>query len=142
MDWNVKVRERDGTVAKELGRYKPRGALAWDDELRAGDALSSPERLADALLRDGEARVSEDAEEIVEADRVPLERPLPRETEADRAGDVRRLDRKLDATLYLVVRKEEGGWEFPSCAMTTEESVHRVRPPQTPAPIPVIILRY
>jgi large subunit ribosomal protein L46 len=126
MDWNLKVNERQGTVAKELGLYKPKGKMAWDDELKVGDPLSSQEGLTHALLKDGEARISEDAEELMEEDRVPLEKPQPRETEADRTGDVKRLDRKLDRTLYLVMQNKDGAWEFPTAAVPTDETLHEV----------------
>ncbi|PHH91028.1 hypothetical protein CDD83_1921 [Cordyceps sp. RAO-2017] len=123
MDWNIKVAERQGAVAKELGLYHGKSARAWNDELKVGDPLSSQERLVDSLLRDGEARVSDDAELIPPENVVPVERPLPRETDADRAGDVTRLDRRLDRTLYLVVRGRDG-WGFPADSVAHDENLH------------------
>ncbi|QUC19309.1 uncharacterized protein UV8b_03550 [Ustilaginoidea virens] len=123
LDWNLKVGERRGTVAKDIGVYSGKSARAWDDELRAGDPLSGQDSLVDSLLRDAEARVSDDAEVIPAEDVVPVERPAPRETEADRAGDLRRLDRQLDRTLYLVVRGA-GGWEFPADLVAKHENLH------------------
>jgi large subunit ribosomal protein L46 len=120
------VRERDGTVAKELGLYKGKSSRAWDDELLVGDNLSSQEHVVDSLLRDATARVSEDAEVIPEADVVPVERPVERESEADKKGDVKRLDRAMDRTLYLVVKGKDG-WGFPADRLLSEgETLHVV----------------
>ncbi|KAK4092412.1 50S ribosomal subunit L30 [Purpureocillium lilacinum] len=124
LDWNLKVQERQGTVAKELGVYNGKSARAWDDELKVGDGLSSQESMLDSLLRDAEARVSDDAEVIAPEDVVPVERPVERETEADRKGDVRRLDRKLDRTLYLVVKGKDGAWGFPADVVPKDENLH------------------
>lgn len=128
LDWSIKVDERKGTVAKELGIYNGKNSKAWDDELKVGDELSNHETIAKSLLKDAEARVSDDAEVIAPQDVEHLE-PLPsRETEADKKGDVRRLDRQLDRTLYLVVKGKDG-WGFPSDIIQDEnlhESAKRV----------------
>ncbi|ODA79644.1 hypothetical protein RJ55_05238 [Drechmeria coniospora] len=124
LDWDLKVQERQGTVAKELGVYKGKGAKAWDDELKVDDTLSTQESLLNSLLRDAEARVSDDAEVIAAEDVVSVERPMERETEADRKGDVRRLDRSLDRTLYLVVKGKDG-WGFPAGAVPKDENLHQ-----------------
>ncbi|KAL2212712.1 50S ribosomal subunit L30 [Sarocladium strictum] len=124
LDWDLKVRERDGTVAKELGLYKGKSSRAWDDELLVGDKLSTQEHVMDSLLKDATARVSEDAEVIPEADVVPVERPVGRESEADKKGDVKRLDRAMDRTLYLVVKGKDG-WGFPADRLLSEgETLH------------------
>ncbi|CCF50308.1 uncharacterized protein UHO2_06196 [Ustilago hordei] len=54
---------------------------------------------------------------------------LPKTTEADAKNDVRSLERKLDRTLYLVV-KGKGGWKFPAKALmdTKHENLHDVAP--------------
>ncbi|KAG7124975.1 54S ribosomal protein L17 like [Verticillium longisporum] len=124
IDWNLKVRDREGTVAKELGVYHGKSARAWDDELAAGDPLSSRAAVYDALLRDATMRVSDDAEIIPVEERVAPEAPQSRVTEADRAGDVARLDRALDRTLYLVVKGKDGRWAFPTAAVATDEHLH------------------
>ncbi|KAG6011924.1 hypothetical protein E4U43_008036 [Claviceps pusilla] len=123
LDWNLKVEERKGTVAKEIGVYNGKSSKAWDDELKVGDDLSSQESVLECLLKDAEARVSDDAEVIKPEDRVPVERPMERETEADKKGDVRRLDRQLDKTLYLVVKNEDG-WGFPADVVAKDEDLH------------------
>ncbi|RCI16278.1 hypothetical protein L249_2176 [Ophiocordyceps polyrhachis-furcata BCC 54312] len=124
LDWEVKIKERKGVVAKELGMYRGQLATSWNDELRVGDRLSSPEHMTDSLLKDAEVRVSEDAEVLAPEDVVPVPRPMPRRTEADEAGDVTRLDRELDRTLYLVVEGEDG-WGFPAGPMVKEENLHK-----------------
>lgn len=61
-------------------------------------------------------------------------RPLPRTTQADASNDVRSLERKLDRTLYLVVKKKTGkgaaSWQFPAKALTDtkHENLHDVAP--------------
>ncbi|KAG5913404.1 hypothetical protein E4U53_004876, partial [Claviceps sorghi] len=123
LDWNVKVEERKGTVAKDIGVYKGKNSTSWDDELKVGDDLSSQESVLDCLLKDAEVRVSDDAEVISPEDVVPVERPMGRETEADKKGDVRRLDRQLDKTLYLVVKGPDG-WGFPADVVSKDENLH------------------
>uniref|UniRef100_A0A0D2XDU1 Large ribosomal subunit protein mL46 n=1 Tax=Fusarium oxysporum (strain Fo5176) TaxID=660025 RepID=A0A0D2XDU1_FUSOF len=94
LDWNIKVQERKGTVAKELGVYNGKSSKAWDDELKVGDELSNQETIVKSLLRDAEAR-----------------------------GDVQRLDRQLDRTLYLVVKGKDG-WGFPADVIPKDENLH------------------
>ncbi|KNA97325.1 hypothetical protein FOXG_02071 [Fusarium oxysporum f. sp. lycopersici 4287] len=106
LDWNIKVQERKGTVAKELGVYNGKSSKAWDDELKVGDELSNQETIVKSLLRDAEARVSDDAEIIAPED-----------------GDVQRLDRQLDRTLYLVVKGKDG-WGFPADVIPKDENLH------------------
>ena len=134
LDWRIKLRERYGVAAKDIGRYNPRGRTAWNDEVLVGSRLGAPDVVVDKLLADAEMRVSEDGEEIAEDERVPVERPMPRRTEADEKGDVRRLDRALDQTLYLVVKKGDGDgaaatarWMFPTGDVYTHEALHEVR---------------
>ncbi|KAJ9131162.1 hypothetical protein NKR23_g11829 [Pleurostoma richardsiae] len=123
LDWKIKVRER-GTVGKEVGRYSGVGRNAWDDEVLVGSELADQDRVRETLLRDAELRVSEDGEELSAEDRVRVEQPMPRETEADRTNDVRRLDRKLDRTLYLVVKGSDDTWGFPADDVRTDENLH------------------
>ena len=124
LDWTIKLAERQNTVARELGEYKGKKSTSWDDELMVGDTLSSQEHLLGSLLKDAEARVSDDAEVIPKEDVVPVERPPPRVTEADEKGDERRLDRQLDKTLYLVVKGNDG-WGFPADDIKSE-NLHEV----------------
>ncbi|KAJ2595621.1 hypothetical protein GGF39_003759 [Coemansia sp. RSA 1721] len=45
----------------------------------------------------------------------------PRETDADKSGDVKSLERKLDRTLYLLVKDSKGEWGLPAGDVTGEE---------------------
>ena len=115
--------------AKDIGRYHPRNRTAWNDEVLVGSPTSAAGEVVEKLLADAEVRVSEDGEPILAEERVPVDRPRGRRTEADEKGDVRRLDRALDRTLYLVVRSGEGEaavWGFPTGVVPTEEMLHEV----------------
>lgn len=125
LDWSLKVQERGGTVAKELGTYHGKSSNAWDDELKVGDQLSSQESVLNSLLKDAAARVSDDAEVIAPEDVVPVERPVERLSEADKKNDVKRLDRQMERTLYLVVKGPDG-WGFPADVIK-DENLHEVR---------------
>ncbi|OHE91220.1 NUDIX domain-containing protein [Colletotrichum orchidophilum] len=127
IDWNMKVKDRQGTVAKELGVYNGKASTAWDDELAVGDGLSRQDKAVELLLKDAVMRVSDDAEIIPEEDRAPPEALQPRVSEADASKDQTRLDRAMDRTLYLVVKKTVGKkdvWEFPAAGLSTEENLH------------------
>lgn len=61
-------------------------------------------------------------------------RPLSRTTQADASNDVRSLERKLDRTLYLVVKQKStkgaASWRFPAKALTDtkHQNLHDVAP--------------
>ncbi|KAI0016963.1 39S mitochondrial ribosomal protein L46-domain-containing protein [Xylariomycetidae sp. FL0641] len=124
LDWKIKFRERGRLVPKELGRYYAKGRNAWNDELLVGSTLSDENRMRDILLKDAESRVTEDGEVAKPDEIVPVERPMDRVTEADRTNNIRRLDRKLDKTLYLIVRTSDGRWQFPTDGVPTHEHLH------------------
>lgn len=127
LDWRIKFEERGRIAAKELGRYYAQGRNAWNDELLVGSTLSNEERVRDILLKDAENRVTEDGEMAQPDEIVPVERPMDRITEADKTNNVRRLDRKLDRTLYLIFQDNYGKWEFPTGDIPTDEHLHEVR---------------
>ena len=53
--------------------------------------------------------------------------PMPRESEADRTGDVKSLDRKGERNLYLLVmNKGDGAWRFPQTDLVGDELLHEV----------------
>ena len=127
LDWRFKVRARRGTPARDIGQYNPRSRMAWNDEVLEGSPLSDPAAVVERIIQDAEMCVNEEGEEIPEEDRIKVERPLPRRTEADEKGDMRRLDRRLDRTLYLVVKTgDDGAWEFPSGPLGTSDTLHEV----------------
>ncbi|KAI1769249.1 39S mitochondrial ribosomal protein L46-domain-containing protein [Hypoxylon sp. FL1150] len=124
LDWRIKFEERGRIAAKDIGRYYAQGRNAWNDELLVGSTLSDEGRIREILLKDAENRVTEDGEEAKPDEIVPVERPMDRITEADKTNDIRRLDRKLDRTLYLVVQGSDGKWQFPSEDVPTNEHLH------------------
>lgn len=136
MEWKQKIRERL-TPARDIGRYNAYGKEGWNDELLMGAKEAEPENQLEALVRDAEVEVKEgEGEEGAEqrgqqeVQKEPVQRPMPRVTEADRMGDTKSLDRRLERTLYLVVKegKESGGrWWFPSDGLTGKESLHTVK---------------
>ncbi|KAI1132925.1 39S mitochondrial ribosomal protein L46-domain-containing protein [Nemania abortiva] len=124
LDWRIKFKERGRIAAKELGRYYAQGRNAWNDELLVGSTLSNEERIRQILLKDAELRVTEDGEEAPPEEIVPVEQPMDRITEADKTNDIRRLDRALDRTLYLIVQRTDGKWQFPTEDVPTDENLH------------------
>lgn len=128
IDFAIKFKERRAVMAREVGRLTRTGRDAWDDEARVdeGRRLADPAYVRERHFMESESRVSEDGELLTFEDRARVERPLGRETEADRTGDVKRLDRKLDRTLYLVVRDQYERWTFPQDDLGMEEDVFDV----------------
>lgn len=132
-DWKLKAKERNGQPARELGGYNPYGELGWNDELLVGDENSESSCLMESLVKDAEVRAVEgkdgkpmEAKGDADGEGGKVERPLSTWTEADKAKDVRRLDRKLARTLYLVVKRENGGWGFPAGELIGRENLHQV----------------
>lgn len=133
VEWKRKIKERT-TPARDIGRYNAYDREAgWNDEVLVGERVGEPEEMVEALVRDAEVEVEvKDGEEEDGGQEVKKEsvvKPMPRVTEADRVGDKRSLDRLLQRTLYLVVRRGEGRWWFPSDALVGKESLHTVRNP-------------
>lgn len=126
LDWRIKFEERGRVPGKELGRYYAKGRNAWNDELLVGSTLSSEDRVREILLKDAEQRVTEDGELAQPDEIVQAEKPTDRITEADKTNNVRRLDRKLDRTLYLVVQSKDKKWQFPTDDVPTDENLHEV----------------
>jgi large subunit ribosomal protein L46 len=132
-DWKLKAKERNGQPARELGGYNPYGDLGWNDELLVGDEKSESSYLMESLVKDAEVRAVEgkdgkpmENKEGGDGEGGKVERPLSVWTEADKTRDVRRLDRKLARTLYLVVKRENGGWGFPAGELIGRENLHSV----------------
>lgn len=128
VDFAIKLSERKAVMAREIGFMRRLGRDAWADEalVEKGQALADPAYVRETLFTEAESRVSEDGEVLGKEDRQRIERPLSRETEADRTGDVRRLDRKLDRTLYLVVKDPEERWRFPQDDIRPNEGLYEV----------------
>jgi large subunit ribosomal protein L46 len=139
-DWKAKASERDWQPARELGGYNPYREDAWNDELLVGDKLSETTSMVDALVKESIPRVVDEKEKEEESEgkgegekvgekkeEVVVVKPLPRITEADRTNDQTRLDRKLNRTLYLCVKRAKGGWGLPAGAIEGRENLRDVR---------------
>ncbi|KAH7419613.1 39S mitochondrial ribosomal protein L46-domain-containing protein, partial [Cadophora sp. MPI-SDFR-AT-0126] len=146
-DRKIKEKERNWAAARELGGYRAFGEEAWNDELlsgetdAAGDAtktfgkmgIAEPKYIIETLVKDARVRAVEGkdgaAVEVKEgelgAGEGKIEKPLSRVTESDRKGDVRRLDRQLTRTLYLLVKPEKGSWRFPQGGLEGRENLHQ-----------------
>ena len=149
IDWKLKVKERDWQPARELGGYNAFRDDAWNDELLVGDDLSKTTGMVDKLVKESVLRAVEGKDGLVrelEAGEVEegitaegeegdakaaamAVKPLPRTTQADKTNDQTRLDRKLNRTLYLCVKRATGGWGFPAGAIEGRENLHDVREP-------------
>ena len=108
--------------------YNAYGNEGWNDEILVGNKVSEPGEQVERLLEDAEVEVKErdieGAGEVVK--KAQVERPMPRVTEADKAGDMKSLNRALQKTLYLVVESGGGQWGFPSAELVRQESLHTV----------------
>jgi len=151
-DRKIKERERNWAAARELGGYRAFGKEAWNDELLSGETdaageeartfgkmgIAEPKYIIESLVKDARVRAVEGkdgaAVEVKEgegevelgAGEGKVEKPLSRVTESDRKGDVRRLDRQLTRTLYLLVKPEKGSWRFPQGVLEGRENLHQV----------------
>lgn len=118
LEWRRKLQERQ-TPARDIGKYAAYSKEAWNDELLVGARESEPEAIVDALFEEGEEGPTDDSK------REPAEKPMPRVTEADREGDQKSLNRSLQRTLYLLVRKGDY-WAFPSGGLQGKEPLREV----------------
>ena len=121
IDWKKKIKQRL-TPARDIGVYNAYNKDAWDDEILVGATESEPEAMVEALVKDAQVENEEDGPSKKEK----VEKPQPRITEADKAGDVRSLNRALSRTLYLVVKGSKGTWGFPSGVLEGKEDLLRV----------------
>ncbi|KAK4546625.1 hypothetical protein LTR36_001842 [Oleoguttula mirabilis] len=145
VEWKRKAKARQ-TAARDIGVYNAYGREGWNDEVLYGDQTAEPENQVDALIRDAEGKNIVDDQPVGDADKdgeavtgdatvgegqrrelqkIEVERPMPRMTEADRANDVRSLSRKLDRSLYLLVKNKEGRWRFPEDRVYGRENLHQ-----------------
>lgn len=141
-DWKIKAKERNGVAARELGGYNAYSKEGWNDEILLKEKdLVEPKYVIDTLVKDSKVRAVEGkdgmAVEVKEGE-VPelgigdttVDGPLSRFTEADKKRDFKRLDRALSRTLYLLVKRKESGWGFPSGELDGRENLHNVCFPQ------------
>lgn len=120
-----------------MGGYNPYDKqVGWNDELLVKDkAITEQDHIRGLLIEDSKPRVQEGKDEgVVESEGELKEGeeesllvvPQARETESDVKKDVRMLDRQLERTLYLVVKRQGGGWGFPSAELIGKENLHQV----------------
>ncbi|BGP44080.1 hypothetical protein JCM10450v2_008297 [Rhodotorula kratochvilovae] len=92
------------------GSAAEKAFTAFDQRVEKEDKGESDERRAFEMA----------GEEVEGAPEV-----MQRETEADRTGDVKSLERKADRTLYLLLKKkrDEHAWQFPQGGVEADESL-------------------
>lgn len=127
-EWKRKVKDRK-TPARDIGVYNAYGEEGWNDELLVGDRISEPEEQIERLVKDAEVEVKEmdfqGEGEVTKKEE--LERPMPRITETDKNKDLKSLNRKLERTLYLLVKgRKDREWTFPRSTLEKKESLHTV----------------
>ncbi|KIW98672.1 uncharacterized protein Z519_00333 [Cladophialophora bantiana CBS 173.52] len=122
--WRKHRRERGGAATRDIGKYNAYSPDAWNDEVLVGDETGKPEKIVEQLISE-EGRADE-----FTGQGDPRFAGLRRHTEADEKNDQRSLERRLQRTLYLLVKlKNKGGqakekaadensekwlWKFPS----------------------------
>lgn len=131
--WRVRRRERNNTAARDIGNYNPYHEDGWNDEALLGDKVGEPDQVVRRLLEDEGKEVAESIDaEVAAGSKLG---GLRRKTDADERNDQRSLERALDRTLYLVVKKPNFGkaerWEFPDGAVEGEEGVKQVSGPRS-----------
>lgn len=134
------MRERQ-TPARDIGKYHAYGKEGWNDEVLVGDRTSEPEEQVNALIVDAEGFLrKEEGEGEVAVDvggeglgarskkEEVIQRPVERVGEADRSGDERSLSRRMERTLYLLVKGEgeKEAWGFPTSWLGGKESLYTV----------------
>ncbi|KAF2001628.1 50S ribosomal subunit L30 [Amniculicola lignicola CBS 123094] len=151
LEWKRKIKQRL-TPARDIGRYEGYGEESWNDELLINAPESEIAWQVEQLLQDAEKTGAEGegagensnvpSTETTEAgeksstatpvqqgsarkvEHEPIERPMPRITEADEKGDLKSLNRALQRTLYLLVKDREGRWMFPQDKIIGKENLH------------------
>lgn len=129
VEWKRKAKTRL-TAARDIGIYNAYGREGWDDEVLVGDPTAETESVTQALVADAQGSIAKGEERAHEGVKKRTEvgvlQPLPRRTKADELGDVRSLDRRLDRTLYLLLRNKEGRWRFPEDEVKGKEGLDSV----------------
>lgn len=146
LEWKRKALGRK-SAARDIGIYSGYGDEAWNDEVLVGDQIAEPDSQREALIRDAEGKTITDAQLVgdKEADgkaisgdpqagegtkkelELQVQRPMPRITEADQKNDLKSLSRKLDRSLYLLLKNKDGRWRFPEDRLYASETLHNVR---------------
>ncbi|KAI8346901.1 39S mitochondrial ribosomal protein L46-domain-containing protein [Choanephora cucurbitarum] len=119
--------ERQEATATPTEFYFKKGSVAerrWknEEEARQKAMTNTAENLTDSV-KESQATWEKENESLVATNKVEK---LSRETEADRKNDTKSLDRSLQKTLYLVVKKndEANPWQFPQGPVDSSEYLH------------------
>lgn len=148
VEWKRKQKIRKA-AGRDVGVYSGYGPEAWNDEVLVGDTTAEYSSQVDALIRDAEGSDIVEGQPVGDAEtgglevtgnekegegvrkpvgqEVAVEKPLPRTTEADEKNDVRSLDRKLDRSVYLLIKNKDGKWRFPEDRVYGRENLSQVR---------------
>lgn len=124
--WRKRRQERGWVAARDIGKYNAYTEESWNDEVLVGDQAANPEKVLTQLV-DEEGRQNE----FVGESGLTETAGLKRKTQADEKNDQRSLERRLQRTLYLLVRKKgkEGqpeSWGFPTGTLEGAEGLSKV----------------
>ncbi|KAF2086474.1 hypothetical protein K490DRAFT_74419 [Saccharata proteae CBS 121410] len=113
-EWKRRIKERK-TAARDIGAYNAWDKeTGWHDELLIGAQESEPDHQVEALIRDAETPNTVGGSNAEASKKFePLERPMPRVSEADKTGDQKSLNRLLQRSIYLLVKNAAGKWVLP-----------------------------
>lgn len=120
--------ERQEAVATPTDFYFKKGSVAerrWKNEEQARlDAMTNPNVSLSDAVQQSQATWEKENESLVTATKAEK---LDRVTKADQDNNVKSLDRALQRTLYLVVKKGEANpWQFPESPVENQEYLHEV----------------
>ncbi|KAI8083408.1 39S mitochondrial ribosomal protein L46-domain-containing protein [Gilbertella persicaria] len=125
-DYREKL-EREESAATPTEFYFKKGSVAerrWKDEEKARQEVmaNTTESLTDAV-KESQATWEKENASLVATTRIEQQ---PRETEADRKNDTKSLERSLQKTLYLIVKKNDqvNPWQFPQGPVDNAEYLH------------------
>ncbi|KAL1915044.1 mitochondrial 54S ribosomal protein mL46 [Calcarisporiella thermophila] len=112
--------------------YFKKGSIAekrWQrqQEIEKREDIFNPSASSQKEAKTVEKAEVEEDDKSIGGDLEAKVEPASRVTEADKKGDVKSLDRALDRTLYLIVKKprEEHAWQFPQGGLDDNELLHQ-----------------
>lgn len=128
--WRKSKTARGGVATRDVGKYNAYAENSWNDEVLVGDNTADPEKLVEQLVEEEGRRAEFAGESGLDATAG-----LRRVTDADLNNDQRSLERKLQRTVYLVVKEKsrEGkpaNWIFPSGVLAEKEGLAEVCSPR------------
>ncbi|EFA77335.1 hypothetical protein PPL_12546 [Heterostelium album PN500] len=114
--------ERFPTLMPLPTEYEQRWLDAKD---RLNEIVTRPPMKMSAMIEDLPEFKSKPGEEDEDALEEDFDRFVaePRETEADLKNDRKSLKRALDKSLYLIIKRRDGQWQFPSTSWIKGESI-------------------